>query len=39
LGTTLQDAIHSAYANTLKISWEGVQFRNDIGQDLLKLEK
>jgi phosphoribosylamine--glycine ligase len=38
-GSNLREAIENAYENVKKIYWEGVQFRNDIGQDLLKLEK
>jgi len=38
-GPNLREAIETAYKNVKKISWEGVQYRNDIGQDLLNLEK
>ncbi len=38
-GSNLREAIKTAYENVNKISWEGAQFRNDIGADLLKLEK
>ena len=38
-GLNLREAIITAYENVNKISWEAVQFSNDIGQDLLKLEK
>jgi phosphoribosylamine--glycine ligase len=38
-GSSLKEAIETAYDNVKKITWEGVQYRNDIGQDLLKLEK
>jgi len=38
-GSNLKEAIETAYDNVKKITWEGAQFRNDIGQDLLKLEK
>ena len=38
-GPNLREAIETAYKNVKKITWEGAQFRNDIGQDLLKLEK
>jgi phosphoribosylamine--glycine ligase len=38
-GSNLQNAIDTAYVNVSKISWEGAQYRRDIGQDLLKLEK
>ena len=38
-GRGLEKAIVSAYKNASRISWEGVQYRSDIGQDLLKLEK
>jgi phosphoribosylamine--glycine ligase len=38
-GSNLNGAIDTAYANVSKISWEGAQYRKDIGQDLLKLEK
>ncbi len=38
-GPNLREAIETAYKNVKKITWDGAQFRNDIGQDLLKLEK
>lgn len=38
-GTDLKEAIDEAYTGTSKITWDGVQYRRDIGQDLLKLEK
>jgi phosphoribosylamine--glycine ligase len=38
-GSDLNEAIETAYNNVKKIQWEGAQYRNDIGQDLLKLEK
>ncbi len=38
-GSSLKEAIETAYDNVKKITWEGAQYRNDIGQDLLKLEK
>jgi phosphoribosylamine--glycine ligase len=38
-GSNLQNAIESAYSNASNVSWKGVQFRSDIGQDLMKLEK
>jgi phosphoribosylamine--glycine ligase len=38
-GSDLQSAIDIAYANVSKISWDGAQYRKDIGQDLLKLDK
>ena len=38
-GRDLQNAIEAAYLNTSKIFWDGVQYRKDIGQDLLGLEK
>ena len=38
-GSNLREAIETAYGNVNNITWEGVQFRNDIGQDLMKLEK
>jgi phosphoribosylamine--glycine ligase len=36
-GTTLDEARNNAYKTVLKIQWEGVTFRKDIGQDLLNL--
>ena len=38
-GSNLSEAIKTAYENVNKITWEGAQFRKDIGQDLMKLEK
>jgi len=39
LGTSLKEALDIAYAEIKKVHWEGMQYRRDIGQDLLKLEK
>jgi len=39
MGESLDSAMESAYNGVSKISWEGMQFRKDIGQDLKKLEK
>lgn len=36
-GSTLAEAREKAYESALNIGWEGVTFRNDIGQDLMKL--
>lgn len=36
-GKTLQEAREKAYKTALKIHWEGVTFRTDIGLDLMKL--
>ncbi len=36
-GKTLNDAIQDSYNSVKKINWEGAYFREDIGQDLLKL--
>lgn len=36
-GKTLEEAREKAYKTVLKIQWEGVTFRNDIGLDLMKL--
>ncbi|GCC52036.1 phosphoribosylamine--glycine ligase [Chryseotalea sanaruensis] len=36
-GATLAEAREKAYKSALNIGWEGVTFRNDIGQDLMKL--
>jgi phosphoribosylamine--glycine ligase len=38
-GSNLQNAIDTAYSNISKIYWEGVQYRSDIGQDLINLDK
>lgn len=37
IGKNLQEALDKSYATVSKIQWEGVQFRKDIGMDLLKL--
>ncbi len=37
-GDDLKAAIHTAYKEAEKISWDDFQYRKDIGQDLLKLE-
>ncbi|EON76940.1 Phosphoribosylamine--glycine ligase [Lunatimonas lonarensis] len=34
-GATLEEALDSAYTRVRQISWEGVNFRKDIGQDIL----
>ena len=39
MGESLDSAMESAYNGVSKISWEGMQYRKDIGQDLKKLEK
>ncbi|MCL2760488.1 MAG: phosphoribosylamine--glycine ligase [Desulfuromonadales bacterium] len=36
LGPTIKDAIDKAYEGVNRISWEGAQFRRDIGQKALK---
>jgi phosphoribosylamine--glycine ligase len=35
LGRTVAEAIDKAYAGVEKISWQGVQYRRDIGQKAL----
>jgi phosphoribosylamine---glycine ligase len=37
-GATLQDAVKNAYSLARTVQWDGIYFRQDIGQDLLKLE-
>ncbi len=39
MGKSLTEALDIAYTEINKLNWEGMQFRKDIGQDLLKLEK
>jgi phosphoribosylamine--glycine ligase len=36
LGTTVKEAIAAAYHGVSKISWHGVQYRNDIGKKALE---
>jgi len=38
MGKTLTEAMEKAYGLATSIHWDGVYFRKDIGQDLLKLE-
>ncbi len=38
MGENLAEASENAYVTVRQISWEGVYFRNDIGQDLAKIE-
>jgi phosphoribosylamine---glycine ligase len=39
LGTDIADAADKAYQRIAHISFDGMQFRNDIGQDLLALQR
>jgi phosphoribosylamine--glycine ligase len=39
IGKNLQEALETAYDEIRQIQWEGMQYRKDIGQDLMKLEK
>lgn len=39
LGQDIQSALEKTYSTVSDIKWEGVNFRTDIGQDLLKLNK
>ncbi|MDH5366104.1 MAG: phosphoribosylamine--glycine ligase, partial [Cyclobacteriaceae bacterium] len=39
IGDTIEDALSNAYSVSNTISWKGKNFRKDIGQDLLALEK
>lgn len=38
-GKSLEEALANSYAGVRKISWDGVYYRKDIGQDLLALLK
>jgi len=38
MGKTLTEAVEKAYRLASTIHWDGIYFRKDIGQDLLKLE-
>jgi len=38
MGKTLTEAVNNAYDLAHSIQWEGIYFRKDIGQDLIKLE-
>ena len=38
-GDSLQAALENTYQQVAKIRWQDMQYRKDIGQDLLKLEK
>ncbi|UXP33210.1 phosphoribosylamine--glycine ligase [Reichenbachiella agarivorans] len=35
LGSSIQEALDKSYANLEKINWKGMNYRKDIGQDLL----
>lgn len=37
LGDNLQQALDKSYAGALKICWDGLYYRKDIGRDLLKM--
>jgi len=39
MGNNLNEALRIAYQEISKIHWEGMQYRRDIGQDLLHLDK
>ena len=39
MGENLAEALRKAYDNVSQISWDGMQYRKDIGQDLIKLGK
>ncbi len=39
MAQNIQDALNSSYKTAGKIQWEGVYYRKDIGQDLIKLMK
>ena len=39
VGASLEEAIKVAYTTISSISWEGLYFRKDIGQDLIRLAK
>lgn len=36
LGSSIEEALKGSYANLEKIEWKGMNYRKDIGQDLLK---
>jgi len=38
MGNSLREAISNAYSLAQSVQWDGVYFRKDIGQDLLRLE-
>jgi phosphoribosylamine---glycine ligase len=38
MGKTLQEAVSSAYTLARSVHWDGIYYRKDIGQDLLRLE-
>jgi phosphoribosylamine--glycine ligase len=37
-GTTLREAVKNAYSLARSVQWDGIYYRSDIGQDLLRLE-
>jgi len=37
MGDSIQQALDQSYANLKNIDWDGINYRNDIGQDLLNL--
>ena len=39
LGDSVQEALHSAYKTVETINWQGKNYRKDIGQDIMALEK
>ena len=39
MGNSIDEALKKSYATADKINWNGKNYRKDIGQDLLALEK
>lgn len=39
MGNDIKTALENAYARSSEVCWEGIYFRKDIGQDILKLNK
>jgi phosphoribosylamine--glycine ligase len=39
MGNDIETALENAYARSSEVCWEGIYFRKDIGQDILKLNK
>ena len=38
MGETIQESLHKTYQDVHKVNWEKINYRKDIGQDILSLK-